>query len=236
MLRIRKFYEQFRSLIILLGLVELGWISYWLLKFGQITTGYLITVMVWIIGMLGWMMLASYLGKRGIYLRYTHWFSTLIGLSLVLISTGILFGAFDVGREGLLSAVAQVPAQQFVWFHILRLLAIGTLIKYFQGQFPLHFMLLGSVPDFLFAVSAVALSFQASPAPGFLTLWHIIGIAVFSGAGISMFFSVPSLLCFYHTQPDSSIAFQFPMLLAPNFTVPLFMVAHSLALVQRLAL
>ncbi len=50
-----------------------------------------------------------------------------------------------------------------------------------------------------------------------------------------MFFSVPSPLRIYHSKPDASIVFQFPMLLAPNFTVPLFMLAHLIALVKLLA-
>ena len=230
MLNVRQIYEQFRSLIVLLGLVELAWVAYWLIGFGETTPGYLATVVVWILGMLGWMTLAILLGKWGIYFRYTRWFSNLIGLSLVLAFTGILFGAFDVGREGFFAAAAQVPAQQLIWFHILRLLAIGSIIKYLQGQLPLHFMLLGSVPDFLFAVSAIAVSLQASSGQSFLSIWHLVGIAVFFGPGISMFFSVPSPLRLYRTKPDSSLVFQYPMLLAPNFTVPLFMLAHSFAL------
>ncbi len=33
-------------------------------------------------------------------------------------------------------------------------------------------------------------------------------------------------------KPDASIVFQFPVLLAPNFTVPLFLLAHAIALVK----
>ena len=47
-----------------------------------------------------------------------------------------------------------------------------------------------------------------------------------------MFCSVPSPLRICHDKPDASFAFQFPMVLAPDFTVPLFMIAHSIALVK----
>ena len=57
LLNVRQIYEQFRSLIVLLGLVELGGVAYWFLGFGESTPGYLATVVVWIIGMLGWMAL-----------------------------------------------------------------------------------------------------------------------------------------------------------------------------------
>ena len=66
-----------------------------------------------------------------------------------------------------------------------------------------------------------------------LALWHRIGIIVFFGAGISMFFSVKSpLQLFRNANPDTSIVFQYPMLLAPNLTVPLFAIAHLFALVK----
>ena len=68
-----------------------------------------------------------------------------------------------------------------------------------------------------------------------MVVWHIVGITVFMGAGISMFFSVPSPLRITHSQPDTAIVFQFPMALAPNFTVPLFMLAHLFALTKFLA-
>ena len=66
----------------------------------------------------------------------------------------------------------------------------------------------------------------------FLVVWHFVGLFVFLGPGVSMFFSVPSPLRIYHDQPDTFIVFKYPMLLAPNFTVPLFMLAHAFALVK----
>ena len=50
-----------------------------------------------------------------------------------------------------------------------------------------------------------------------------------------MFFSMPSLLRMTHQKPDSTIVFEYPMILAPNFTVPLFIIAHAIALVKLLA-
>ena len=69
----------------------------------------------------------------------------------------------------------------------------------------------------------------------FLVIWHVIGFSLFLGAGLSMFFTMPSALRIFHTKPDASIVFQFPMVLAPNFTVPLFMIAHLFALVKLLS-
>ena len=221
--------------IILLGLGELAWIGFWLLKFGHTTSGYMVTVVVWLVLMLAWMALVIYLGNRGVFLRHTRWLSNLVGFAVVLAFAAVWFGAIDVAREGFLSAASHVPDLQLASFHVLRLLAIGTVIKYVQGELPRHFVILGSAPDFLFAVSAVVVSIFAASAPlgqDVLIVWHIVGILVFFGAGFSMFFSLPSPLRIYHDKPDASIVFQFPMVLAPNYTVPLFILAHAVALTK----
>ncbi len=235
MARFKDAYERFRALIVWLGLTELAWLAYWLLKSGNATPGYLAIVVTWIVAMLAWLVLASYLGASGFFLNHTRWLSNLIGVVLVLVFGFVLFGATAGGRDGLLHAASGTSDVQLAAFHILRLLAIGAVIKYMQGQLPLHFILIGAIPDFLFALSAVVVTLLAANGPlsrDFLIAWHAIGFCLFLGAGISMFFSVPSPLRIFHDKPDASIVFQFPMVLAPNFTVPLFMLAHAFALVK----
>ena len=154
---------------------------------------------------------------------------------MVVAFAGVLFGMVPVVREGLIRAAQSTSDLQLVSIHVLRLLAIGSVIKYMQGQLPRHFVLMGSIPDFLFGVSAVVLTSLATQGPldqNFLLMRHNIGLALFAGAGISMFFTMPSPLRLFHSKPDASIVFQFPMLLAPNFTVPLFMLANAFALVK----
>ncbi len=236
--RFGEIYERVRPLIIWLGLGELAWIGFWLLNFGDTTPGYRVAAVVWLVVMLAWMALVIYLGNRGVFLKHTRWLSNLVGFFLVLALPAVLFGAVDIAREGLVLAASQTSNLQLASFHVLRLLAIGTVIKYVQGQLPLHFVIFGSVPDLLFAASAVLVTILQSAAPlghDFLIVWHFIGFFVFFGAGISMFFSVPSLFRIYHNEPDTSLVFQFPMLLAPNFTVPLFALAHVFALVKLFA-
>lgn len=237
MSRVKEVYEWLRSLIVWLGLTELAWIAYWLLRSGDAVPGYLTTVVVWIVVMLAWMVLVIFTGSRGFFLKHTRRLSNLVGVVLVVAFAAVLFGAIGVARQGLLHAASGTPDLQLVSIHVLRLLAIGTVIKYLQGQLPLHFVIFGSLPDFLFAVSAVVVTILAAYGPlgqGLLVVWHSVGFSLFLGAGISMFFSVPSPFRIYHGEPDASIVFRFPMLLAPNFTVPLFMLAHAFALVKLL--
>jgi len=231
----KTYYEPLRQLIIWLGLTELAWISFWLLETPNLMSGYVWTVGFWIFAMLTWMGLVIFLGTRGFFLEHTRWLSNLVGVFLVVGFAAGLFGLVPVAREGLIGAAGGTTDLQLVSIHVLRLLAIGTVIKYLEGQLPRHFIIWGSLPDFVFAVSAIvvtSLAAYGSLSQDFLYIWHTVGFSLFIGAGISMFFSVPSPLRLYHDKPDASIVFQFPMVLAPNFTVPMFMLAHAFALVK----
>ncbi len=228
-------YEQLRPLIIWLGLTELAWIAYWLLSIGHAAPQYVGVILFWVVSMLVWMGAVIRLGKRGFFLQRTRYLSNLVGFASVLTFAFLLFGVAPVAREGLVLVAGNTPDVQLISIHILRLLAIGAFIKYLHGELPLHFVILGSLPDLLFGISAVvvvALAVNGSVGHDFLVIWHLLGFSVFFGAGVSMFFSVPSPLHIYHSKPDASIVFKFPMLLAPNFTVPLFMLAHVIALVK----
>ena len=235
MSRLKDKYESLRPLIVWLGLTELVWIAYWLLRTGDGTPGYTTTVIAWIVAMLGWLLLVIYAGRRGFFLKHTQWLSNLVGVVIVVAFATAVFVAIPSAREGVARAAAATTDGELASIHILRLLAIGTFIKYVQRQLPLHFVILGALPDFLFAVSAVVVTFLAGNGflgQEFLFAWHWIGFSLFLGAGIAMFLSVPSPFRIYHSDIDASIVFRFPMLLAPNFTVPLFMLAHAFALVK----
>jgi hypothetical protein len=232
---LKRRYESLRTLIVWLGITELAWISYWLLRIDDATPGYVTSVIGWIVVMLGWLVLATYAGRRGFFLKNTRWLSNLLGAVVVVAFATVVFGTVPAAREELIRAAATATERELASIHILRLLAIGTIIKYVQRQLPLHFVIIGSLPDFLFASSAVFVTVLADDTllgQDFLIAWHTIGVIIFFGAGISMFFSVPSPLRIYHGDPDASIVFRFPMFLAPNFTVPLFMLAHAFALVK----
>jgi len=81
----RAIYEKLRPLIVWLGLTELAWITYWLLRPGDTTPGYMTTVGIWIAAMLIWMVLVIYFGARGFFLNHTRWLSNLVGVILVVL-------------------------------------------------------------------------------------------------------------------------------------------------------
>ena len=73
---------------------------------------------------------------------------------------------------------------------------------------------------------------QEGPESGALLSWLEVG-----QRRLSFKYSLPMLAEFasWPDKPDTSLVFQFPMLLAPNFTVPLFALAHVFALVRLFA-
>ncbi|HIE99483.1 MAG TPA: hypothetical protein EYG03_12050 [Planctomycetes bacterium] len=231
----RDTYERLRPLIVWLGLTELAWISYWLLSGDNSTATFEGFVFAWIIVMLGWLGLVIYAGSREFFLKHSQHLSNLVAVVIVVTFTVATFGLVPAARQGLLDAAHGTSDLQLISIHILRLLAIGGIIKYLHRELPLHFTIMGAVPDFLFGVSAVVLVTFGPPSHVWLVVWHVVGFLVFFGAGISMFFSVPSPFHIYDSKPDASIVFRFPMVLAPTFTVPLFMIAHLFALTKLLA-
>ncbi len=231
----RTTYERLRPLIIWLGLTELAWIAYWLLSIDHAAPQYVGVILFWVVSMLVWMVAVILAGKRGVFLQRTRYLSNLVGVAIVLTFAFLIFGVVPVAREGLVMVARNTADVQLISIHILRLLAVGTVIKYLHGELPLHFVILGSLPDLFFGISAVvvmALATSGSVGQNFLVAWHLLGFSVFLGPGVSMFFSVPSPLHIFNSKPDASIVFRFPMVLAPNFTVPLFMLAHVIALVK----
>lgn len=225
-------YERIRPLIVWLGLIELAWIGYWLLSGDNKTATFVGITVTWIVAMLGWLALVIHSGSRGFFLKLSWALSNLVGVGIVVMFAATVFFLIPNAWLGVLSAARTTSDSQLIAIHILRLLAIGTVVKFIHGELPLHFVILGSLPDFLFAVSALVLVVVGTSGlpDSLLVAWHVIGFSLFLGAGVSMFFSVPSPLRMYHSKPDASLVFQFPMVLAPNFTVPLFMIAHLFAL------
>ena len=111
--------ERLRPLIVWLGLTELAWIGYWLLKSGNATPGYVATVVAWIVAMLAWLVIATYLGTQGFFLKHSERLSNLIGVAAVVTFGVVMFGLIPAAREGLLSAARNTSDLQLISIHIL---------------------------------------------------------------------------------------------------------------------
>ena len=63
--RLKDVYESLRTLIVWLGVVELVWIAYWLLRTGDAAGGYTAAVVTWIVAMVLWLAFVIRAGRGG---------------------------------------------------------------------------------------------------------------------------------------------------------------------------
>ena len=149
----------------------------------------------------------------GLWLPYT----------IILILQPLRLMAF--GRQALYKLMDEVPPAAIVALEGLRILGLGTLIKTFQGTFPVHFEVLTGIPDLLFGFSALAVLWLI--ARGKITwrglvLWHLAGLFLLVPAGLFIQLGLPGPLQLFSSPPTSLALFEFPMILAPASAVPLF--------------
>ena len=119
-------------------------------------------------------------------------------------------------RNGLRILVDETPHHWLTGIHILRILALGTLIKASMGLFPEKFAWFVGGSDLLFGLSAIPVTLLARRGrlhDSFLMLWHLVGalVIVVPIAGLMHVFMLESLF---------SELFVFPMVLAPALVVP----------------
>ncbi len=114
-----------------------------------------------------------------------------------------------------------------VGVHVLRVLALGTIIKAHNGLFSQSFATYVGIPDFIFGLSAILvlwLVIKRQISDSLLIIWSLVGVlVVIPGASIVAQKGLPGV--FYSTveTPGIETLFEFPMVLAPSLVVPLFL-------------
>lgn len=135
-------------------------------------------------------------------------------------------------RTGIVILLDETPAHWLSGVHLLRILAVGSMIKASYGLFPASFAIYVGVPDLLFGLSAVFVTWQARRnrlSERFLCYWHLTGALVILAPVLGL------MQLFIH-EPLFSALFEFPMVLALGFVVPTLVMLNLLAagrLIQR---
>ncbi|MEL0587501.1 MAG: hypothetical protein AAES65_21900 [Candidatus Thiodiazotropha sp. (ex. Lucinoma kazani)] len=133
-------------------------------------------------------------------------------------------------RNGLKIFATETPRYWLTGIHIVRILAVGTLIKASMGLFPEKFAWFVGGPDLLFGLSAVVVTFQVwrgRLSERQIMLWHLSGALVILGP----------IIGFMHLFMQEKLypaLFQFPMVLAPALVVPLLVMLNLLSYLQLL--
>ena len=179
-----------------------------------------------------WIVASSTLAVSGAYLneRVLKVLPLLCGflVPVSMVTAGLWFN--PVLRSGIFSIVESLPLSWLIGVHAIRITAIGTIIKYLDGDLPGHFILPVGVPDFAVGLTALPMAWWASrnlaSAKTSLIVWNLIGASIFLSAGILMHVSMPGPVQFFTSGPTTQTLFEFPLALVPTFLVPCFVGTH----------
>ncbi len=119
-------------------------------------------------------------------------------------------------RDGIRRLVDETPQHWLTGIHMLRILALGTLIKASLGLFPERFAWFVGGPDLLFGLSAIAVTLLARRgrlSDDFLMLWHLVGALV-------ILLPIIGLMHIFMHEALFAELWAFPMVLAPALVVP----------------
>lgn len=187
-----------------------------------------------------WFGLQTFLMRHGTIERGAPFFSTIWQAMIPTLLIGGWALTTPTGRDVATTLAQHVTVLELVAIHMLRLAAWGTVKKYQDQQLPRYFFLFGSIPDFAFAIGAVALTGLIwagiyAPSPTVLVAWSVIGMVAFLGAATTMYFGVSNNVLSIRwaavergEAPPTLLPFRWPTNLAPSFCAPVFWLAHLL--------
>ncbi|MFV1998547.1 MAG: hypothetical protein ACC641_11120 [Acidiferrobacterales bacterium] len=222
------------SVIPVLVIVIFGFLIFFIRKLyslGQLNTAKKNWFQILLVILLVWGGFSGYLSSSGIYVSadflqlapgyWLPYIPVIITVTLVLLITPL--------RNGLREFVDYVPDYWLTGIHVLRILALGALIKATMGLFPEKFAWYVGIPDLLFGLSAIPVTLlvrQQRLKNNILVFWHL------TGALVIMIPTIGFMHIFMKERIFSEL-FTFPMALAPTLVVPM-LVMLNLMVVWRL--
>ena len=188
-----------------------------------------------------WGGLSTYLGITGAYqsarfleLQTPFW---LPFVPVLLVLVPILLAA--PVRRAVFGLIDHTGLTAITAFQALRILALGGIIKGWNGEFNQAFAFIVGVPDFLFGVSALLVAWamwRGHVADWALAAWNLIGAAIIvPGTFIIIKLALPGPWQVFTAEPSIMTLYEFPMALAPTLVVPI-LVMLNLLVALRLAL
>lgn len=188
-----------------------------------------------------WVVTSSTLAVSGVYLneRALRFLPLLCGFLVPVCIVAASMGLHPVLRSGVLGILESLPVSWLIRAQAIRITAIGTIIKYLNGDLPGHFILPVGVPDFLIGLTALPMAWWATRDPAkarsSLIAWNVIGALIFLAAGILMHVSMPGPVQLFTSGPTTKSLFEFPLALVPTFLVPCFVGLHLACLWRLIA-
>ncbi len=202
-----------------------------LYRLDQLSTSERNGIFALLVTLLGWGGVSAYLSSTGVYTS-TQFLELAPGYWLPyipVVTAVILVILIAPLRDGIRKLVDGTAVHWLTGIHVLRILALGALIKASMGIFPETFAWFVGIPDLLFGLSAVPITWLACRGKlndDLLMYWHL-------GGALVVIVPVFGLMHIFMREALFSELFVFPMVLAPTLVVPM-LVMLNLMVVWRL--
>ena len=189
-----------------------------------------------------WACISVYLGINGYY-QTEAFLSSLPGFWITQMPVLIIMIPLMISkpvRDAINSIIDNTPLYKIMVFEAVRILAIGTIIKAYRGEFSTFFAYSIGVLDLVFgalALIAAILIYQGKwkqRAAIYINLYGFLLIVPLGMTFINM--GLPGIFHIVEEKVGLESIFHFPMLLAPTSVVPTFVIVNLLVavrLVQR---
>ncbi len=180
-----------------------------------------------------WTLVATGLGLAGLHTS-PQLLQTVPLLWQALVPVFIVMIPFLVSRRvrsALLGVAVSTPVAWLVLIQVLRIGALGGVVKGIRGEITSGFVFWVGIPDFLFGLSAVVvgwLALRGSAGPRFLITWSLTGAAI-------ILVGTFAFMNHWMREPGFTFILEFPMVLAPSIVVPIFVLLNSLLAWKLLA-
>ena len=197
---------------------------------GPATAWTLVPVLV---ALFAWGILSGWFAVTGVY-DDTSVLASFPGfwLPLVPIIIVVAFLAIPAVRRAILTTVDSVPAYWLTGIHILRIAALGTLVKTALGEFPLQVELAIGLTDLAYGLSALWITRLAAGgriSEDALVVWHLVGVALIVVPGmITIQYSLPGPMQVFDGAQSAEVMLDYPMVLGPSLVVPVFLMFNLL--------
>ncbi len=174
-----------------------------------------------------WTLICTAMGIEGLHISPTLrakvpflWQAT---VPVLIVAVGLL-GSPRL-RRALTAIAAFTPLEWFVWFQVLRIGALGGVLKGMQGQIDSSYVFWVGLPDLLYGLSALALGgllrFR-DVRPQTLLIWNLVGPAI-------ILMPTFGFMSAFMNEPGFLFIFAFPMVLAPGIVVPFLLLLNGMA-------
>ena len=205
---------------------------------GEINTTQSRSIMAVLALLVLWGAISSFLGLNGWY-QSEAFLTSLPGFWITMPAVLIIMLPWMFSttfRETTNAIIDRVPLHYVMAFEGLRVLAIGGILKAYNGEFSALFATWVGVPDFLFGVAALVAAYLifrgvwGKPSAIGINLFGFVIIVPFALVVLNL--GLPGVMHMVDESPSMISVFEFPMALAPTLVVPIFVTINLLVAIR----